>query len=156
MWCNISAQLPWLQTRGNKLNTTLFDRYYSQNRKSITFRKVINDAKYKKTNAPSHLYFSWLSFPKANHSFLHPFCLGGNRFSKKSPWSFEWGNGAWVKMHRLNEFSRNVNIINWKIFPTHGGIYKLEKIQQAFWREITPWGVLKNMKGCILDANLKG
>ena len=27
---------------------------------------------------------------------------------------------------------------NQKNFPTHGGIYKLEKIQQAFWREIKP------------------
>ena len=33
--------------RGNKLNTTLFDRYYWQNCKAITFRKFINYAKYK-------------------------------------------------------------------------------------------------------------
>ena len=35
-------------------------------------------------------------------------------------------------MHRFNAFSRNVNTINWKNLSTHGGIYKLEKIQQAF------------------------
>ena len=63
--------------------------------------------------------------------------LGGNRFSKNCTWSFEWGTGAWVKMHRFNSFS-NVNTINWKFFPTHGGIYKSEKIEQAFWREIKP------------------
>ena len=33
--------------RGNKLNTTLFDRYYSQNCKTITFRKIANHTKYK-------------------------------------------------------------------------------------------------------------
>ena len=41
-------------------------------------------------------------------------------------------------MPRFNALSRNVNTINLKIFPTHGRIYKLEKIQQAFWREIKP------------------
>ena len=49
---------------------------------------------------------------KANHSFHHPFRLGGNRFSKTFTWSFEWGTGAWVKMHRFNAYSRNVNTIN--------------------------------------------
>ena len=39
-------------------------------------------------------------------------------------------------MHRFNAFSRNVNSMNLKMFPAHGRIYKLEKIQQAFWREI--------------------
>ena len=63
--------------------------------------------------------------------------LGGNRFSKNCTWSFEWRTGAWVKMHRLNSFS-NVNTINWKYFPTHGGICKSVKIEQAFWREIKP------------------
>ena len=59
-------------------------------------------------------------------------------FSKYSTWSFDWGNGAWLKIHRFNAFSRNVKTINWKICPTHGGTYKLEKIQWAFWREIKP------------------
>ena len=35
-----------------------------------------------------------LNFHKAHHSLLHPFRLGGNRFSKYSAWSFEWGTGA--------------------------------------------------------------
>ena len=34
----------------------------------------------------------------------------------------------WVKIHRFNASSRNVNTITLKIFPTHGGICKLEKI----------------------------
>ena len=66
--------------------------------------------------------------------------VGGNRFSKKCSLekrvisfclrcddknlgaSFECG-GTWVKMPRFNAFSRNVNTINLKIFPTHGAIY---------------------------------
>ena len=32
---------------GNKLNTTLFDRNYSQNSEAITFRKIINHTTYK-------------------------------------------------------------------------------------------------------------
>ena len=36
-----------------------------------------------------------------------------------------------------------------KNFLTHGGIYKLEKIQQTFLREI------RNTRGCILEANFE-
>ena len=41
--------------------------------------------------------------------------------------------GACVKMHRFNAFSGDVNIINWKDFSKHDGIFKWEKIEQAFW-----------------------
>ena len=41
-------------------------------------------------------------------------------------------------MSRFNAFSRNVNTITFEFFPTHGVIYKLEKIQEAFWREEKP------------------
>ena len=113
-WCNFSVKLLWLQRRGNKPNTTLFDRYYSQNCKCITFRKITNHTRYKQTNIPSHLHIFWVNFNKENHSFLHPFRLGGNRFPKNSTWSFDWGTGVWVKMHRFNPFSGNMNTINWK------------------------------------------
>ena len=92
----------------------------------------------KKLIIPSHLHIFWLNFDKANHSLLHSFRFGGNRFSKNSTWSFELRTETWVKMHRFNVFSRNVNTINWKIFSTHDGIYKSEKIQQVLWREIKP------------------
>ena len=46
------------------------------------------------------------------------------KFSKNSTRRFRWGARAWVKMHTLNAFSRNANTINWKVFPTHDGIYK--------------------------------
>ena len=39
------------------------------------------------------------------------------------------------KNDTFNAFLWNVNTINWKIFPTHVGIYKSEKIQQAFWKD---------------------
>ena len=67
---------------------------------------------------------------KKNHSFLYPFLLlRETDFPKNSAWSFDWGTGVLVKMPRFNAFSRNVNAINFKIFLTHGGIYKLEKTQ---------------------------
>ena len=37
-------------------NTTLYDRYYSQNCKVITFEKIANHTKHKKPNVPSHLH----------------------------------------------------------------------------------------------------
>ena len=58
-------------------------------------------------------------------------------------------------MHIFNAFSRNVNNINRKDFPTHDKIYKPEKIQQAFWREIKPKVNQRKMKGCIPEANLQ-
>ena len=63
---------------------------------------------------PRLCYIFWWKFDKANHSVLQHFHLGGNRFSKNSDRSFDWGTGALVKMHRLNAFSRNVNTINQK------------------------------------------
>ena len=36
-----------MQRRGNKLNTTLFDRYHLQNCKAITLRKITYHTKYK-------------------------------------------------------------------------------------------------------------
>ena len=68
---------------------------------------------------------------------------GRNWFSKICPWSVEWGTAAWVKMHRFNAIS-NVNTINWKKFSTDAGIYKSEKIQQAFRKEME-----FKEKGCI-------
>ena len=117
----------------NKLNTTLFDRYYLQNCKAFTFRKITNHAKSKQTNVPSHLHIFWSNFDIVEQiiAFSTPSVLGETDFST---WCFEWGSGAWVKMYRFNAFSRNVNTTTWKIFPTQVGIYKAEKIQQTFWR----------------------
>ena len=61
---------------------------------------------------------------------------------------YEWKCIDW--MHS----SRNVNTINLKIFPKHGGICKLEKIQQAFsWFLPGGWNTFEkegtSEKGCI-------
>ena len=55
-----------------------------------------------------------------------------------------------------NVFSKNANDMNLKCSPIHGRIYKSEKIQQAFWREIKAQEVSRNIKGCILEASLEG
>ena len=55
------------------------------------------------------------------------FHLRGNRFSKSPVWRFEWGTGELVKMHRFNAFSRNVNTINLKMFPTHDGMASIQE-----------------------------
>ena len=39
-------------------------------------------------------------------------------------------------MPRFNAFSRNASKTNLSFFPAHEGIYKLEKIEQGFRREI--------------------
>ena len=79
-----------------------------------------------------------------------------NKFLKSSAWSFEWGTRAWVKIPRFNAFSRNANTINLKNLCHTWSNVQFIKIRQAFWREIKPWGVLKNIKRCILEANLSG
>ena len=72
-------KLSWLHRRNNRINTILYDRYYLQNSKAITFEKIANHTKYQKPNIPSHLHIFCLIFDKANHSFLHPFRLLGKR-----------------------------------------------------------------------------
>ena len=47
MHITFSVKLPWLQGRSNKFNTTLFDRYYSQNFEATTFKKTAIRAKVK-------------------------------------------------------------------------------------------------------------
>ena len=72
----------------------------------------------------------WILIKQIIVSFT-PFVLR-ETFSKIFTWRFKRRTGASEKMNRFNAFSRNVNTINWKIFPKHSGIYKLEKIQQTF------------------------
>ena len=102
-------------------------RYYLQNCKSIIFRKVINHTKHKL------LMFQVI--------FV---------FSDQNPaWSFELGTRDWVKMHRFNAFY--VNTINCKIFPTYGGIYKLENSASILQRD----KILQSLKKIWKDVSLK-
>ena len=83
------------------------------------------------------IFSDWISVSKS--SLPPPLsAVGGNRFSKEcclEEWvisfclgpddknlvvSFEWGR-TWVKIPWINAFSNNMNSINLKIFPTHGG-----------------------------------
>ena len=61
-------------------------------------------------------------FPGRMNNFPLPACddknLGQN---------FEWAGIQWVKMPRFNTFSKNLNNINLKSFPTYVGIYKFER-----------------------------
>ena len=62
-----------------------------------------------------------------------PFILAETDFQKLLPGVLSGRLGTWLNMDKFNAFSGNVNTINWKDFPKHGGIYKPEKGQQAFW-----------------------
>ena len=126
-WFSFSIKLSWLQRRSNKINTILCDIYYLQNCHDITFEKIASHTKYKKPNVSSHLHIFWQNFDNANHSFLHFFllleeidfqvnaalgnewfpsaCIG--RDDKNLGVNFE-REEAWVKMPRINAFSRNV------------------------------------------------
>ena len=53
----------------------------------------------------------------------------------------------------MNAFSRNVNSINLKNIEYRENV---EKIKQAFWKEINPYRVYRNMKRCIFEANIEG
>ena len=130
-----------MQKRSNKNNTVLYDRYYLQNWKAIKYEKIANHRKYRKPNVPSHPHNFWLNFDIANHDLLHPCLLmGKTKFQKNAACgneagsfrlprasvclgrddknlraSFEWG-ATWLKMPRINAFSRNVSSKN---LPTH-------------------------------------
>ena len=105
----------------------LIDINYIIVAKAITFRKTAVVAN---GNKPMfqviYIFSDWILIEQIIASY-HPFCLGGNRFSKNSTRSFEWGTGAWVKKHRFNDFL-------------------------GMWVK----RVKRNIKGCILEANLEG
>ena len=89
-WCSFSIKLSQLQRRNNKINIILYDRYYLQYCKAITFEKIANHEEYKKPNALSHLHVFWLNSDKVVHRFPHPFLpLEETDFRKNAA----WGNG---------------------------------------------------------------
>ena len=60
-------------------------------------------------------------------------------------------------MPQINTFSRDVNSINLKNFSTKVEYKSLrENSTSILEREIKPYGVYRNMKGCMLGANLEG
>ena len=124
----------------NKLNTTLFDRHYLQNCKAITFRKIAIIPNGNKLMFQVIFIFSDWILTEQIIASSNPFCLGGNRFSKNSTRSFEWGTGAWVKKHRFNDFLRMWTPLIEKFFP-HILEYTSQRKFNKHSGEIKPKGV---------------
>ena len=95
VWCNFSVKLPRLQRKGSyiadKIKTTLFDRHYLQNCKSITFRKIAIIPNGNKLMLQVIFIFSdWILIEQIIAS-SHPFCLGGNKKFYQEFWVGDWG-----------------------------------------------------------------
>ena len=173
-WCSFGIKLSWLQRWSSKINTILYDRCYLQNCKTIKFGKTANQTKYKKYNVPSYLHIFLLNFDKKVIVSSPPFRCWGNRLSKEfclRKWvisfclerndkdigtSFEWRE-TWVKVPWINAFSRNFSSINLNVFP-HVMEYKSlrENSTSILKRDKAIEGVYRNMKGCVLEANIEG
>ena len=86
--------------------------------------------------------------------FSTPFLLGKQIFKK---FCLEFRVGYEYKCIDFNAFSRNVNTINLKIFPTHGGIYNIfnkysgERWNpnefKGIWKEVSLRLILKDKHG---------
>ena len=95
VWCNFSVKLPRLQRKGSyiadKIKTTLFDRHYLQNCKSITFRKIAIIPNGNKLMLQVIFIVSdWILIEQIIAS-SHPFCLGGNKKFYQEFWVGDWG-----------------------------------------------------------------
>ena len=73
--------------------------------------------------------------------------------------SFAWGdmskNIYFQFFDTQNIFSSNLNITNLKMFLSQGGIYRLNKIKQKFWKDRTHEGSLERLEGISLSLILK-
>ena len=94
-WRNLSVKL---------IPHYLIDIIYKIVAKAITFRKIAIVPNGNKLMFQVIFIFSDWILTEQIIASSNPFCLGGNRFSKNSTRSFEWGTGAWVKKHRFNDF----------------------------------------------------
>ena len=93
LWCSLNIILSWLPKRSNKNTVILYDRYYLQNCKAITFQK---------SHLQSHFHIFWLNFDKTNHNFLHFFLLLGEiDFRKNASWGNEWFPSSYGVMTRI-------------------------------------------------------
>ena len=72
--------------------------------KDIIFRKIAIIPNGNKLMFQAIFMFSDLTLIEQITASSHPFCLGGNRFSRNFTRSFDWGTGAWVKKHGFNDF----------------------------------------------------
>ena len=95
------------------------------------------------------------SFTQWVKQFSNPPSSWGKQIFKNFYLEFSAGDWGMSKNASLNVFSRNVNTINWKIFPTYGGINKSKKIQQILERDTTLTGLKKYERMCPW-SNLEG
>ena len=132
-WCSFSIKLSWLQRINNKINTILYDRYYLQKCKVITFLKKLQIIQNMKNLMFQviFIFFGWILIKQIIASYT-PFCCWGNR-----SWGETWvGRGMsknasnqciFCELHKFENLSNTWwNSKIWK------------KIQQAFWREMKP------------------
>ena len=81
--CSFSIKLSWLQRRSNKINTILYDRYYLQNYKAITIKKIGNFTKYKNLIFQVVFIFSdWVLIKQITVSST-PFCCWGKQIFER-------------------------------------------------------------------------
>ena len=80
-WCSFSMKLSWWQRRSNEMNTILYDRYYLQNCKVITFEKIANHTKYKKPNV-IFIFSDWILIKQIIVSSV-PFCFWGKQILER-------------------------------------------------------------------------
>ena len=55
-----------------------------------------------------------------------------------------------------NVFSSHLNVMNLKLFRSHGGIYRFEKKSKKYSGEMNPLGLHRNIRGRILGVNSEG
>ena len=126
--------IPCFQRKGNKLNTKLFDRYYFQNCKVITFWKIAIIPNGNKLMFQVIFIFSdWILIEQITAS-SHLFCLMGN---KKFYQGFWFGDWAWVKKDRFNDFLGMRKPWIEKFFP-HMSEYPSQRKFNNHSREIKP------------------
>ena len=129
-----------------------------QNIKNIMFQVIFTFSDWiliKKVIVSSPPFRCWgnrLSKEFCLRKWVISFCLERN--DKDIGTSFEWRE-TWVPW--INAFSRNFSSINLNVFP-HMMEYKSlrENSTSILKRDKAIEGVYRNMKGCVLEANIEG
>ena len=138
--CNFCAKLSWLQRRGNKLNTRIYDDIIYKTVKPSHLEKLeiirsINNLMFQVI----FIFSAWILIKQIKVFSTHFCCWGETDFQKILVGVLSGERGHEQKMPRFNAFSMNVIIINLNFFHIHGGIYTLrENSTSILEREIKP------------------
>ena len=85
-WSSFSIKLSWFQRRNNKIDTILYDRYYLQNYKAITFEKLEIIQNIKNLIIQVIFIFSdWIVIKQIIVSSTHFYCWGKQIFKRMLP-----------------------------------------------------------------------